>query len=50
MYCHEKTYDLDALARMNLHVHTAFSHCADRAMTLPAIVSEAEKAGLTPSR
>ena len=46
MYCHEKTYDLDELARMNLHVHTAFSHCADRAMTLPAIVSEAEKAGL----
>ncbi|NLO34739.1 MAG: PHP domain-containing protein [Clostridiaceae bacterium] len=46
MYCHEKTYDLDLLARMNLHVHTAFSRCADRAMTLPAIVEEAEKAGL----
>jgi HisJ family histidinol phosphate phosphatase len=39
-------YDLDELARYNLHIHTAFSACAQPEMTAKAIVKTAEKAGL----
>lgn len=40
----EPCYDLDELARANWHVHGFFSGCEE--MTLPAIVSGAEAAGL----
>ncbi len=46
MFFHDKTYDLDELARFNLHIHTTFSRCADREMILRDIVAAAEKAGL----
>ena len=46
MYFHEHTYDLDILARQNLHVHALFSKCAKREMALPDIIKAAEKAGL----
>ena len=47
MFLFEKCFDLDELARRNLHVHTRFSFCAKPEMTLEAIVREAERAGLT---
>ena len=42
----EPIYDLDVLARYNLHVHTVFSLCAKAPAVLPAIVKAAEDAGL----
>jgi len=39
-------YDLDELARYNLHTHTTFSACARPEMTLKNIVAAAEAAGL----
>lgn len=39
-------YDLDELARYNLHVHTHFSGCGKPEMVIPAIIAEAERAGL----
>ena len=46
MFLHEKTYDLDELARYNTHIHTAFSHCAKPEMKAPDIIKAAERAGL----
>ncbi len=46
MYFHEPTYDIDILARQNLHIHSAFSKCAKPEMQFEAIVKEAENAGL----
>ncbi len=46
MYFHEATYDLDILARQNLHIHSCFSKCANREMDFDAIVKSAENAGL----
>jgi histidinol phosphatase-like PHP family hydrolase len=42
----EPVYDLDELARFNLHVHTHFSNCGKPEMVIPAIISKAEEAGL----
>lgn len=46
MFFHEKTYDLDELARQNLHMHTNFSTCAKKEMTVKKMVKAADKAGL----
>ena len=46
MFLHEKTYDIDELARHNLHIHTRFSGCAKPEMKARDIVLTAEKAGL----
>ncbi len=46
MFFHEKTYDLDELAKMNLHTHSTFSTCAAREMILKDMVKAAEQAGL----
>ena len=46
MYIHEKTYDLDELARFNTHMHTNFSHCAADEMVAVDMIKAAEKAGL----
>lgn len=46
MFFHEKTYDIDELARWNLHIHTTFSGCAKREMTARDIVRTADAAGL----
>ena len=46
MYFHEPTYDLDILARQNLHIHALFSGCAKREMVLSDIIKTAENAGL----
>jgi histidinol phosphatase-like PHP family hydrolase len=46
MFFHEKTYDIDELARWNLHIHTTFSGCAKREMTAREIVRVADAAGL----
>ncbi len=46
MYLFERTYDLDALAAHNLHIHTVFSHCAKPEMTLAPIIETAQAAGL----
>ena len=46
MFFHEKTYDIDELARWNLHIHTTFSGCAKREMTARDIVKTADAAGL----
>ncbi len=43
----EPVYDLDTLAKVNLHIHTHYSHCAKREMLVPDIIRAAEKAGLT---
>lgn len=46
MFFHEKTYDIDELARWNLHLHTNFSRCAKPEMKAKDIVKAADKAGL----
>lgn len=46
MFFHEKTYDLDELAKMNMHMHTTFSTCAKREMNIADMVRTAEKAGI----
>ena len=46
MFLHEATYDLDELARFNLHCHTHYSNCAKREMTVENIIKEAERCGL----
>lgn len=46
MYFHEAAYDLDTLAKQNLHIHALFSGCAKREMVLEDIVKTAENAGL----
>lgn len=46
MYFHDPAYDLDTLARQNLHIHTNFSRCAKEKMTVQEIVDAAAAAGL----
>ena len=46
MFLHEKTYDIDELARHNLHIHTRFSGCAKPEMKAVDIIKTAEAAGL----
>ncbi len=46
MFFHEKTYDIDELAKYNLHIHTRFSTCAKPEMTAADIVKAAEASGL----
>lgn len=46
MFLTEGIYDIDELARFNLHIHTCFSNCANEEMTFKNIVKTAEKAGL----
>lgn len=46
MFFHEKTYDIDELARHNLHIHTRFSRCAKPEMQARDIIKTAEAAGL----
>lgn len=46
MFLHEPTYDLDELARFNLHCHTHYSNCAKREMTVENIIKEAERCGI----
>ncbi len=47
MFFHEKTYDIDELVRMNMHIHTHFSGCAKPEMQVKDIVKTAEEAGLS---
>lgn len=46
MFFHQATYDIDELARHNMHLHTRFSHCAKPEMLAADIVKTAEAAGL----
>lgn len=46
MFLHDKTYDIDELARYNTHIHTHFSRCANPEMLAADIVKTADKAGL----
>ncbi len=46
MFFHEKTYDIDELARWNLHLHTNLSRCAKPEMNARDIVRAADAAGL----
>lgn len=46
MFFTDKTYDIDELARCNLHIHTCFSGCAKDEMKFEDIVATAKKAGL----
>lgn len=46
MFKLEKTYDIDQIVRNNMHTHTFFSRCAKPEMSLRAMVTAAEKAGL----
>ena len=41
-----KTYDLDLLARANLHCHSVFSGCAKREMDVLSMVRRADELGL----
>lgn len=46
MFLTQGIYDLDELARFNLHIHTNFSGCAKDEMSFQNIISTAQKAGL----
>ena len=46
MYLHGAIYDIDELVHENLHIHTTFSRCAKRNMTLDNILDEAMKTNL----
>ena len=46
MFFHEKTYDIDELVKLNMHIHTTFSGCAKPEMKPRDIVLTAEAAGL----
>ncbi len=46
MFFTQKTYDIDELAKCNLHIHTNFSGCAKEEMRFESIVRTAENAGL----
>ncbi len=46
MFFTEKTYDINELARNNLHIHTNFSGCAKEEMDFYEIVRVAKRAGL----
>ena len=41
-----KTYDLEILARANLHTHSLFSGCAKREMDVLSMVRRADELGL----
>lgn len=45
MYIHAPCFDLDELARDNLHIHTSFSRCAKPEMTVENIFAEAARIG-----
>ena len=46
MFIHDKTYDIDELAKYNTHIHTHFSRCAKPEMIVADIVKAADAAGL----
>lgn len=46
MYIHEAIYDIDDLVHENLHIHTEFSTCANREMTIDNILEAAKKTQL----
>ena len=46
MFIHDKTYDIDELAKYNTHIHTHFSRCAKPEMIVAEIVKAADAAGL----
>lgn len=46
MFFHDKTYDIDELARYNFHIHTRFSGCAKPEMIAADIVKKADECGL----
>ena len=46
MFLLERTYDVDELARHNVHTHSVFSKCAKPEMTLEAMIRAAESFGL----
>ncbi len=46
MYIHEAIYDIDELVHENLHIHTEFSTCANREMTLENIFERAKSTQL----
>ena len=46
MYITERTYDLNVLARQNLHIHTTHSPCAKSEMLVKNIVHQAVQDGL----
>ena len=46
MFILERTYDVDELARHNVHTHSVFSKCAKPEMTLEAMIRAAEESGL----
>lgn len=46
MFLFERTYDVDELARHNVHTHSVFSKCAKSEMTLEAMIRAAEGFGL----
>ena len=39
MFIHDKTYDIDELAKYNTHIHTHFSRCAKPEMIVADIAS-----------
>ncbi len=46
MFFHDKTYEIEELAKYNMHLHTRFSGCAKPEMNAVDIVKTAEAAGL----
>lgn len=46
MFIFDAIYDIDELARRNMHMHTTFSGCAKPDMILKDIAAEAERCGL----
>ena len=46
MFIHDKTYDIDELAKYNTHIHTHFSRCANPETIIAVIVKAADAAGL----
>ena len=46
MYIHAPCFNLDELARDNLHIHTSFSRCAKPEMTVENIFAEAARISL----
>ena len=42
MFIHDKTYDIDELAKYNTHIHTHFSRCAKPEMIVADIVKAAD--------
>lgn len=46
MFFHEAVYDLNILVKQNMHVHSTFSGCAKKMMTLENIIKKSEEAGV----